>query len=121
TKQVERTAEKHSPSGQCFSVFRPYAAGRLSLVRGLITRENRMFIWLLVVTLAVSAAVCFFATRFFDKPIGSILARIVSEELGSAWHRYVTFAIYVVGISGGGRIWALERYITPNALGETTV
>lgn len=80
-----------------------------------------MFIWLLVVTLAVSAAVCFFATRFFDKPIGSILAHLVSEELGSAWHRYVTFAIYVVGISGGGRIWALERYITPNALGETTV
>ena len=28
--------------------------------------------------------------------------------------RSITFAIYVVGISGGGRIWALERYITPN-------
>jgi len=73
-----------------------------------------MFIWLLVVTLAVSAMVCFIATRFFDKPIGSILTRLVSEELSFAWHRYVTFAIYVVGISGGGRIWALERYITPN-------
>ncbi|WP_313500098.1 hypothetical protein [Stutzerimonas nitrititolerans] len=73
-----------------------------------------MFIWLLVVTLAVSAMVCFIATRFFDKPIGSILTRLVSEELSFAWHRYTTFAIYVVGISGGGRIWALERYITPN-------
>ncbi|WP_313339190.1 hypothetical protein [Stutzerimonas nitrititolerans] len=73
-----------------------------------------MFIWLLVVTLAVSAMVCFIATRFFDKPIGSILTRLVSEELSFAWHRYITFAIYVVGISGGGRIWALERYITPN-------
>ncbi|WP_301362198.1 hypothetical protein [Stutzerimonas nitrititolerans] len=73
-----------------------------------------MFIWLLVVTLAVSALVCFIATRFFDKPIGSILTRLVSEELSFAWHRYITFAIYVVGISGGGRIWALERYITPN-------
>jgi len=72
-----------------------------------------MFIWLLVVTLAVSALVCFIATRFFDKPIGSILTRLVSEELSFAWHRYITFAIYVVGISGGGRIWALERYITP--------
>jgi len=59
-----------------------------------------MFIWLMVVTLAVSAAVCFFATRFFDKPIGSILTRIVSKELAFAWHRYITFAIYVVGISG---------------------
>ncbi|WP_312592606.1 hypothetical protein [Stutzerimonas nitrititolerans] len=73
-----------------------------------------MFIWLLVVTLAVSALVCFIATRFSDKPIGSILTRLVSEELSFAWHRYITFAIYVVGISGGGRIWALERYITPN-------
>ena len=73
-----------------------------------------MFIWLLVVTLAVSVLVCFIATRFFDKPIGSILTRLVSEELSFAWHRYITFAIYVVGISGGGRIWALERYITPN-------
>ncbi|MHB0803950.1 hypothetical protein [Stutzerimonas nitrititolerans] len=73
-----------------------------------------MFIWLLVVTLAVSALVCFIATRFFDKPIGSILTRLVSEELSFAWHRYITFAIYVVGISGSGRIWALERYITPN-------
>ncbi|MFV0453426.1 MAG: hypothetical protein ACK5NQ_00175 [Pseudomonas sp.] len=73
-----------------------------------------MFIWLLVVTLAVSALVCLIATRFFDKPIGSILTRLVSEELSFAWHRYITFAIYVVGISGGGRIWALERYITPN-------
>jgi len=79
-----------------------------------------MFIWLMVVTLAVSAAVCFFATRFFDKPIGSILTRIVSKELAFAWHRYITFAIYVVGISGGGRIWALERYISPNTPGEAT-
>ena len=55
--------------------------------------ESGMFIWLLAVTLAVSAAVCFVAARFFDKPVGSILARIVSEELGSAWHSYIRFAI----------------------------
>lgn len=72
-----------------------------------------MFIWLLIVTLAVSAAVCFIVARIFDRPIGNILARLVSSELGAAWHRYLTFAIYVVGISGGVRIWALEQYVTP--------
>lgn len=35
--------------------------------------------------------------------------------------RTITFAIYVVGISGGSRIWALERYITPNAPGEAVM
>ena len=80
-----------------------------------------MFIWLLVVTLAVSAVVCFVVTRLFHKPIGNILTRIVSEELGSAWHRYITFAIYVVGISGGVRIWALEKYITPRSKDEGIV
>ena len=74
-----------------------------------------MFVWLLIVTLAVSAAVCFCVARVFDTPIANILTRLVSGELGSAWHRYITFAIYVVGISGGVRIWALEQYVTPRS------
>lgn len=74
-----------------------------------------MFVWLLAVTLAVSAAVCVVVARVFDRPINNILTRLVSGELGSAWHRYITVAIYVVGISGGVRIWALEQYVTPRA------
>ena len=80
-----------------------------------------MFIWLLVVTLAVSTAVCFIVTRIFDRPVGSILTRLVSEELGYAWQRYITFAIYVVGISRGVRVWALERYVTPYSEGQEVV
>jgi len=72
-----------------------------------------LFIWLLVVTLAVSAAVCFFINRAFDRPIGRIMTRLVAEELASAWRRYVAFAIYVVGISGGVRIHSLDRYVSP--------
>lgn len=74
-----------------------------------------MFVWLLIVTLAVSAAVCFCVARVFDRPIGNILTRLVSAELADAWQRYLTFAIYVVGISGGVRIWALEQYVTPRS------
>src|SRR5215475_12679089 len=72
-----------------------------------------MFIVLLLVTLAIALAVSYFVTQLFDRPIAAILARIVAEDLSTAWHRYLTYAIYVVGISGGVRIWELEKYITP--------
>lgn len=74
-----------------------------------------MFIWLLAVTLAVSTLVCFIVAKLFHRSIGNILNRLVSVELGAAWQRYISFAIYVVGISGGVRIWALEQYVTPRS------
>jgi hypothetical protein len=72
-----------------------------------------MFVSLLVVTFAVAALTSFLITRLFGRSIGRILGRIVTDELSSAWTRYLTFAIYVVGISGGVRIWDLEKYISP--------
>jgi hypothetical protein len=72
-----------------------------------------MFVTLLIVTFVISVATCFGITLIFKKPIASILARIVAEEISSAWQKYISFAIYVVGISGGVRIWDLEKYITP--------
>ncbi len=74
-----------------------------------------MFVSLLIVTFLVAFGVSFIVERVFNRQIGAILTRIVSEELSTAWHRYIRFAIYVVGISGGVRIWALEKYITPSA------
>jgi hypothetical protein len=29
-----------------------------------------------------------------------------------AWSRYLKFAIYVVGIGGGVRVWSFEKYLT---------
>jgi hypothetical protein len=72
-----------------------------------------MFIALLFITFVISLATAFGVTRLFDRTIVAILTRIVAEELSSAWHRYIKFAIYVVGVSGGVRIWDLEKYITP--------
>ncbi len=72
-----------------------------------------MFIGLLVATFAVSLAVCFIVVRLFRNPVESILARIVEEGLAYAWTRYLTFAILVTGLSGGVRIWDLEKYISP--------
>jgi hypothetical protein len=41
------------------------------------------------------------------------LQRLVAEDIYTAWSKYIVFAIYVVGISGGVRIWDLEKYISP--------
>ena len=72
-----------------------------------------MFMSLLVVTFVVAAATSFLISTLFGKSIRTILSRIVTEELSGAWTRYLRFAIYVVGISGGVRVWQLEEYITP--------
>ena len=72
-----------------------------------------MFITLLIVTLLISVVTSFGVAALFNRPIGAILNRIVAEELSTAWHKYIKFAIYVVGVSGGVRIWDLEKYITP--------
>jgi hypothetical protein len=74
-----------------------------------------MFVGLLFGTLLISAVVCFLVARVFDRSIRSILVRLVTEELSSAWHRYITFAIYVVGISGGVRVYSLEQYVNPRS------
>lgn len=71
-----------------------------------------MFITLLVVTLLIALATSLLVVRLFRAPIESILARVVSPALSAAWHRYLDFAVIVVGISGGVRIWELEKYIT---------
>lgn len=74
-----------------------------------------MFVGLLVGTLLISVVVCLLVARVFDRSIRSILVRLVTEELSSAWHRYITFAIYVVGISGGVRVYSLEQYVNPRS------
>jgi hypothetical protein len=57
----------------------------------------------------------FLVARLFSQPIMDILTRLVGEALRAAWHRYLCFAIYVVGVSGCVRIWSLERYVTPRS------
>jgi hypothetical protein len=74
-----------------------------------------MFLTLLAVTFAVAFFVTTLVVFFFSKPINKILARIISEEISSAWSRYLKFAIYVTGISSGVRIHSLEKYITKPA------
>ena len=71
-----------------------------------------MFLTLLLVTFLISVLVSFVVVRLFRSPIGRILKRIIADELSEAWVKYITFGLYVVGISTGVRINQLERYIT---------
>ncbi|WP_234572411.1 hypothetical protein [Rhodohalobacter sp. 614A] len=72
-----------------------------------------MFVTLLVITFLISVIVCYIIVRVFKKSLESILNRLIEESISRAWLRYLQFAIYVVGISSGVRIWELEKYITP--------
>jgi len=72
-----------------------------------------MFLTLLIVTFVISLSVCFIIVRIFNKSLVGILNRLIEESISNAWLRYLKFAIYVIGISSGVRIWDLEKYITP--------
>ena len=80
-----------------------------------------MVVSLLLVTFLVAVVVSFGVAALFRNSLRTILNRILSPELSGAWNRYITFAIYVVGISGGVRIWEIEKYITPRIETETLI
>lgn len=71
-----------------------------------------MFFTLLLVTFTLSIIVSFGVVKTFDKAIASIFSRIIQDQISSVWQKYIKFAAYVVGISGGVRIYQLERYIS---------
>ena len=72
-----------------------------------------MVITLLVSTFVIAFGVASIIILVFAKPIDSILKRVVPVDLSPAWARYLKFAIYVVGIGGGVRVWDFEKYMTP--------
>jgi hypothetical protein len=75
-----------------------------------------MFLALLLTTFVIAFVVSFIIVRIFSTPINKILNKIISDDISSAWVKYLKFAIYVVGISSGVRIWELKNYITPMKL-----
>lgn len=73
-----------------------------------------MFLTLLFANLIVSAVVCFIVVKIFQNPISKIMQRLIAEDIHAAWTKYIVFTIFVVGISGGVRIYKLEQYLTPS-------
>ncbi|MQA89694.1 MAG: hypothetical protein GEU90_05600 [Gemmatimonas sp.] len=75
-----------------------------------------MFIILLLATFVIALAVSAAVARFFSQPVRRILSDIVADDITYAWSKYIWFAILVVGVSSGVRVFELERYITPMGL-----
>ena len=73
-----------------------------------------MFWSLLLVNLVEAFIICAIVALIFKKPVSRIMQRLVTDDIYMAWTKYITFAIYVVGISGGVRVWDLEKYINPS-------
>ncbi|MBI3361182.1 MAG: hypothetical protein HY023_08735 [Chloroflexi bacterium] len=71
-----------------------------------------MVIALLASTFVIAFAVASIVVLVFNKSIDSILKRVVPADISSAWARYLRFAVYVVGIGGGVRVWDFEKYLT---------
>ena len=80
-----------------------------------------MIIALLITTFLIALVVASIVTFIFTKPVDNILKRVVPIEISGAWARYLKFAIYVVGIGGGVRVWDFEKYMTPVAPYNTIV
>ena len=77
-----------------------------------------MFLAMLAATFLVALVVSFLVARVFDGSIRTILERITAPEIAGSWTRYLRFAIYVVGISGGVNVYRLEKYINPRGDAE---
>ena len=80
-----------------------------------------MFFSLLFATFAIALVVALLVVKAFSRPVRAILDRIIDDSISMAWHRYITFAALVVGVSGGVRIYSLERYIQPERQPEGEV
>ncbi len=80
-----------------------------------------MFITLLGVTFLIALAVAGTVAGLFHRTLKAILERILSDQISQAWLRYLQFAIFVVGISSGVRIWDLEKYTTPQQRNEQVI
>lgn len=75
------------------------------------------FLLLLIVTLLITVAVALVVVFFFRKPVDKIFARIIGEEIATAWRKFLIFALFVVGVSSGVNIRQLERFVQPETEG----
>lgn len=68
---------------------------------------------MLLVTLLLAIGVASLVIRMFRSPIDNIFARIIGEEISAAWRKFLTFSLFVVGVSSGVNIRKLEQFVAP--------
>jgi hypothetical protein len=73
-----------------------------------------MFYFFLLVTLITALVVSAVVVASFRKPTLKIFQRIIGEDLAASWHKFLLFALYVVGVSSGVNLRKLEQYVFPS-------
>lgn len=68
-----------------------------------------MFYFSLLALVLCSLLICVVVQFTFRNSISQTLS-VISTELSAGWSRYMKFAIYVVGISGGVNFYPLRQY-----------
>ena len=71
-----------------------------------------MFLSLLVALLAIAMLLTSVVVFTFHKPIQGIFNRLIGDALAESWVRFLTFALYVVGISSAVHGHRLDKYVT---------
>ena len=71
------------------------------------------FLVLLIVTLLIAVVTASIVIFFFKKPVDKIFNRIIGEEISIAWRKFLTFALFVVGVSSGVNYNRMEKFIQP--------
>lgn len=71
-----------------------------------------MFIALLIALLSIALLITSAVVWGFRSPIRGIFNRLIGESLSDAWVKFLTFALYVVGISSAVQAYRLDKYVT---------
>ena len=71
-----------------------------------------MFASLLIALLSIALLLTSLVVFAFRKPIQGIFDRLVGEAASAAWVQFLTFALYVVGLSKAVHGYRLDKYVT---------
>lgn len=71
-----------------------------------------IFTSLLITLLSLSVLITGLVVAGFRRPITGILNRLVGESMSTAWVNFLSFALYVVGISSAVRSYRLDKYVS---------
>lgn len=79
------------------------------------------YLILLVFPLVCAVFISFCVVKVFEKPIFAISRRIIQDRINVAFTKYVKYATYLFGISGGLIGHWSEEYMLDNYLSELTL
>ena len=75
---------------------------------------------LLVIQFVCAIVISFCVVKVFNKPISAIFKRIIQDEISLSFTKYVKYATYFFGISGGLIGHLSEEYMPDKYLSEST-